>query len=168
MRGSEDWRGAEVCCLLLKGPATTTTLFPQTVLCLPELLKKQQVFDTTAGSYLKLYHSCICILLRTSSLLSCVMCTIVISITAVNYFKKQHLPGSSQISAGSFNPWGELWTNLTICVCRGTNNEAIKAKREIPSFLKSMWNCDCASKSCWPPYVNVTPNINDRCFQIFI
>lgn len=96
------------------------------------------------------------------------MHTIVINITAMNYFKKQHLPGASQILAGSFNLWWEIRMNLTTSVHRGTNIKNIKAKKEIPPFLKSMWNCDYASGSCWPPYVNVPPNINDRCFQIFV
>lgn len=154
---------------LVKGSSHNYYSVPSnSTLCLQELLKKQQAFNTTAGSYLKLYHRFICILLRTGSLLSCVMHTIVISITAMNYFKKQHLPCASQIIAGSFNPWWEIWMNLTIYICRGTNIETIKAKREIPSFLKSMWNCDCVSESCWPPYVNVPPNINDSSFQIFV
>ena len=136
--------------------------------CLQELLKKQQAFYTTAGSYLKFYHSFICILLRTGFLLSCAMHTIVISITAMNYFKTRHLLGATQILADSFNPWWEIWMNLAIYICSRMNIKNIKAKREIPSFLKSMWNCDYTSESCWPPYVNVPPNINDRCFQIFV
>lgn len=75
-----------------------------------------------------------CILLRTGSLLSCIMHTTVISSAAINYFKNQFLLCASQILADFFNLWWEIWMNLTTCISRDTNIKNMKAKKEIPSF----------------------------------